>query len=61
MRDLGLEDWVLAFEDVTTDRLVSLFRRADSRVCRLSRATAQGLGGLHHERMRVRQPDQGDI
>ena len=25
MRDLGLEDWVLAIEDVTTDRLVSLF------------------------------------
>ena len=27
MRDLGLEDWVLPIEDVTTDRLASLFAR----------------------------------
>jgi colanic acid/amylovoran biosynthesis protein len=27
MRDLGLEDWVLAIEDVTADRLASLFAR----------------------------------
>ena len=31
MRDLGFEDRVLAIEDVTTDRLVSVFAGADSR------------------------------